>query len=88
MSVTVFAQWIVGLFTLYAVIGVLFAILFVTAGVGRIDPAARGASVGFRLIIIPGVAALWPLLALRWLRGAPPPRERNPHRDAAGKVQS
>jgi len=51
----------------YAAVGLLFAILFITIGVQRIDHAAHGASLGFRLIILPGVAALWPLLLNRWV---------------------
>lgn len=66
--------------TLYAAVGLVFAVAFVSVGVQRIDPAARGAGIGFRLIVIPGVAALWPWLAVRWVRGAPPPEERNAHR--------
>jgi hypothetical protein len=66
---------------MYIIIGALFAIVFVSFGVGRVDSSARGAGVGFRALIFPGVAALWPLLAWRWLRGAP--RERNAHRNAA-----
>lgn len=67
----------------YLAIGVAFAVAFVTRGVGRIDPAAREGSWGFRLAILPGTAALWPLLARRWARGGAPPEERNAHRDAA-----
>lgn len=52
----------------YAAVGVVFALAFVTRGVGRIDAAARGAPIGFRLLIAPGAAALWPLLLRRWLR--------------------
>ncbi|MGE0481355.1 MAG: hypothetical protein AB7Q17_12880 [Phycisphaerae bacterium] len=52
----------------YVVVGVVFASAFVTRGVGRIDAAARGASPGFRLLIFPASAALWPLLLQRWLR--------------------
>ncbi len=33
-----------------------------------LDIAARGAGLGFRLLITPGVVALWPFLAWRWLR--------------------
>jgi hypothetical protein len=68
----------------YAALGLAFALCFVTLGVGRIDPSAKGASIGFRLLIVPGAAALWPLLAWRWLRGAQtPPVETNAHRRAA-----
>jgi hypothetical protein len=52
----------------YAVVGVVFAGAFVTWGVARVDSAAKGASLGFRLLILPGCAALWPLLLGRWMR--------------------
>ena len=52
---------------LYAIAGLLFAIAFLAAGVVRIDPAARGSGLGFRLMILPGVMALWPFLFLRWI---------------------
>jgi hypothetical protein len=65
----------------YAIVGVLFAILFVLRGVQRVDHQARGASIGFRLLILPGAAAFWPLLLMRWLRATgEPPKEGNPHR--------
>lgn len=70
-------------FGLYLGVGLLFGIAFVTRGAQRIDPQAEGGSWGFRLAILPGCAALWPLLALRWLRGEPPPEERNAHRNLA-----
>lgn len=77
------AEWIAKIFFSYVIIGALFAVVFVSFGVGRVDASARGAGIGFRALIFPGVAALWPLLAWRWLRGAPQPRERNAHRTAA-----
>jgi hypothetical protein len=54
--------------TAYAGIGVAFAIAFAARGAGVVDPAARGAPVGFRLLLIPGAVALWPLLGVRWWR--------------------
>ena len=77
------ASWIVLGLTAYLGVGVLFAVVFVTRLVGGIDPDAREGSVGFRLAILPGAAALWPLLIGRALRGTPPSEERSPHRDAA-----
>jgi hypothetical protein len=74
---------LVNLAMVYAAIGLVFALVFVFAGVGRIDESAKGAPLAFRLLIIPGAAALWPILLLRWARGAQPPMERNPHRDRA-----
>lgn len=52
----------------YVAAGVVFAVAFVTRGVQRIDPAAKGAPLGFRLLILPGCAALWPMLLGRWMR--------------------
>jgi hypothetical protein len=48
----------------YLAIGVVFALWFVTAGVGRLDAAARGAAPLFRLFIFPGSAALWPAILI------------------------
>jgi hypothetical protein len=50
-------------------------------GVQRLDSEAQGSGLGFRLLIMPGVAAFWPLFLSRWLRGVTePPGEKNPHR--------
>jgi len=59
------AQTIVAAAGLYALIGVIFATGCVGFGLRRIDPAAAKSGWGLRLIIFPGVAALWPVLALR-----------------------
>jgi hypothetical protein len=64
------AEWFVMLLTAYAATGIGFAILFVAAGIDRVDAAAKGSGAGFRLIIFPGVAALWPILLIRWIRSA------------------
>jgi hypothetical protein len=61
------AEWLANLLTGYAIAGFLFAIAFVSVGVRTLDPAAEDSGIGFRLIIFPGVAALWPLLLMRWL---------------------
>jgi membrane protein implicated in regulation of membrane protease activity len=66
---------------LYGIAGLVFAIAFVITGVKRIDSQAIGSGVGFRFLIFPGTAALWPLLLRRWIsRTGEPPEERNPHR--------
>ena len=62
------AEWFVNLLTGYVALGLVFAIAFVTTGVGRVDPVAKRSGIGFRMIILPGVAALWPLLLARWIR--------------------
>ena len=75
------AAWLVTALGVYAGVGLLFGVAFVTRGAARIDPQAVGGSWGFRLAILPGVVALWPLVARRWASGQPPPEERNAHRD-------
>ncbi|HEX9800487.1 MAG TPA: hypothetical protein VGC00_10015 [Thermoanaerobaculia bacterium] len=83
MSAETLATWLVLAAGVYAAAGLVFALAFVARGVERVDPAARGATLGFRLIVLPGVVALWPLLARRWWRGATaPPVEGNAHRRA------
>jgi len=64
----------------YAGIGLLFAVAFVVLGVHQIDPAAAEGTRGFKMLILPGVAALWPWLLLRWVRKSSPPTEKTAHR--------
>lgn len=59
----------------YAGAGLLVSIAFVCFAVERVDHGARGAPMAFRIAIIPGCAALWPLILMKWLR-SPPPGER------------
>ncbi|MDF1800076.1 MAG: hypothetical protein P1V81_12935 [Planctomycetota bacterium] len=69
---------------IYAVLGLAFAVAFAVRGAQAIDPAAEQGTWGFRVLIVPGAAALWPLLLLRWVRGdGEPPEERGAHRDGA-----
>jgi len=64
---TQLAEALLALAGAYLGVGVVFALAFVTLGVGRLDPSAATGSPGFRALIFPGAAALWPLLARRWL---------------------
>lgn len=83
MSITI-ATWIVNLLGFYAACGLVFAVPFVIKGVGAVDPVAREGTWGFRLLVLPGVVAFWPLFARRLLTGVKtPPTECNPHRRAA-----
>jgi hypothetical protein len=75
------ALTLVAAFYAYVTAGTLFALLFVTVGVKRVDEQAKGTGWGFRLLIFPGCVAFWALLLSRWVSGrAEPPQERNPHR--------
>lgn len=75
------AKSFVCLLTAYAGAGLLFALPFVWLGVQHLDSEAQGSGIAFRLLILPGVAAFWPLFLSRWVRGiAQPLTEKNPHR--------
>ncbi|MEM1447532.1 MAG: hypothetical protein AAF957_03160 [Planctomycetota bacterium] len=66
----------------YLAVGALFAPAFAFAGAGKIDPDARDATWGFRLLVMPGAALLWPVLLRRWATGTQPREERTPHKRA------
>jgi hypothetical protein len=82
MFVTI-VEWSLAALAVYVAIGVVFAAFFVTRLVARIDHLADGATVGFRLLIFPASAALWPMLARRVWSAHPDrgPVEHTPHRD-------
>jgi len=76
-----FAKAIVYTLAVYVSFGLVFAVPFVWLGVQRLDSEAHGSGIGFRLLILPGVAVFWPMFAYRWRLGiAEPPVEKNPHR--------
>ena len=76
-----FAKAIVYALAVYASLGLVFAVPFVWLGVQRLDSEAQRSGIGFRLLILPGVAAFWPMFLYRWRRGIDePPVEKNPHR--------
>ena len=64
------ARTIIDILLLYCTLGFIFAIVFVAAGLERVDSHAKGAGIGFRLMILPGASLLWPFLLVRWLRGS------------------
>lgn len=71
----------------YLAIGVLFGVIFLLFRINKVDVAAVGSSVWFKLMILPGIAALWPVLVSGWLKGVDgQPIERTAHRDAGRKL--
>jgi len=85
MIAAVFLIWLGTYFSC----GLLFAVPFVVKGMRKIDPRAAHSTWGFRLLIIPGTAALWPILIARWLAGIhEPPEECNAHRRVANEEES
>lgn len=81
------ARGIAAAAAVYLLCGAAFAAAFHWRGIGRVDAHAAEGSLGFRVLITPGVIALWPLLLRRWRSGSgTPPEPHDAHRDAAGPV--
>lgn len=47
--------------------GVLFAIIFLTRLIHRLDEGAEGAPWSFKLIIFPGCVIFWPVLLKKYI---------------------
>jgi hypothetical protein len=67
------AEWALLVLAGYLAAGLAFGLAFVGRGAAVVDPAARGMPLPVRVLILPGAAALWPWLLLRWLRRQQPP---------------
>ncbi len=79
----IIATYFLILLGFYLACGLGFAIPFALAVVKKIDPHAAHGTWGFRLLIIPGTVAFWPLLLSRALkRVQKPPTEKTAHRGA------
>ncbi len=50
----------------WAIAGTVVAALFIAIGIGRVDENAAG-SYTFRVLLIPGVILIWPLVLWRWV---------------------
>ena len=61
------AETIVEIMTWYVYLGLGTSALFLLVGIDRIDPSARGSYL-FRVLAVPGVVLLWPLVLVIWLR--------------------
>ena len=59
--------WILGG---YFAAGLVFAPYFLIKGLDRIDSSTAGTGWGFRLIIIPGLVAFWPIIFKKWLKNS------------------
>jgi len=70
MRAVVWAEWLLLASSIYLGIGFLIGVAFLILGVKKVDPAAIGASFGFRLVVLPGTVLLWPVALLVWLRSA------------------
>ena len=57
---------LLGILAAYVLAGLVTAVAFVTVGLSTVLPSTR-VTVGARLLVLPGAAALWPLVLRRWL---------------------
>lgn len=62
------AEIIVAVGTCYLQTGLTVAVPFALFAVDRVESSARGGSLLFRLLIIPGATLLWPLVVTRSAR--------------------
>lgn len=60
--------FLLDMLALYGAIGIVTALAFVTFGVARVLPDPAPVSLGARILILPGAAALWPYVLARWLK--------------------
>jgi hypothetical protein len=60
------ATILLGALALYVAIGLVVAAIFLLFGVTTV--AAAPATVGARILFLPGAVALWPIVLSRWLK--------------------
>lgn len=56
---------------LYILIGIIFYFPFIRKGVHTIDGGVKGASTFMKVLIFPGIIALWPILLKKVKKGEP-----------------
>jgi len=52
----------------YAAAGAITALAFVSVGIARVLPQPMPVSLGARILLLPGSAALWPYILIRWCK--------------------
>jgi hypothetical protein len=51
---------------IYALAGVVTALAFVSVGISQVLHPPMPASLGARILLLPGAFALWPYVLIRW----------------------
>jgi hypothetical protein len=59
---------------IYLLAGVVFVLPFLVKGIAKVDEGAHSGSIGFYIIIIPGVIFFWPVLLKKWMNKPPSPK--------------
>jgi hypothetical protein len=65
---------------LYAAAGFAVAVAFLAIGVTRVLPEPARVTLGARIMLFPGTAALWPYVLIRWLKSSMTRSHRSAHR--------
>lgn len=50
----------------YLGLGIIIACLYLIKAIHKVDQTAISTSLGFKLIIFPGLAMLWPIMLMKW----------------------
>lgn len=59
------------LFVIYFLLGILFSIIFIVkGGLNKVDSNTQESSIWFKLIIFPGLCAMWPLFLMKWIKAS------------------
>jgi hypothetical protein len=78
------ATWVVRVVYAYGAVGLALLPWWHVRGLRRLDHASADGPWGFRVLISPGLIALWPwLIARGWHGDGHPAPERNAHRGRA-----
>jgi hypothetical protein len=56
------------LLALYALVGAVTAVAFVTFGLARVLAPGTPVTIGARVLFLPGAALLWPYVLARWIK--------------------
>lgn len=54
---------------IYLLLGILFVVPFLMKGLTKVDASAHSGTIGFKIIIIPGVIVFWPFLLRKLIAG-------------------
>jgi hypothetical protein len=63
------AETLLNVVALYLAAGAVFAVVFLAFGLRRLDPIAAAGPLRFKLLIAPGVVAIWPVMIALWAAG-------------------
>ena len=57
---------------IYAIAGLATALAFVSVGLSQVLHPPMAATIGARILLLPGAVALWPYILMRWCKARSP----------------